>query len=291
MQNKIVRYLGRKKRVALVISLFSLSQVFASWAFASLANAETAPIISAVQITGGTGKTSEDFIELYNPSSVHFNLKGYRLVKRSATGTTDSLIKSWTADAYIPPHSFYLWANSDFTSISTAPDLTSTATLAGHNGVALRFGASDTGTTIDSIAWGVTTNSFTNVSATNPAVSESVTRLNVFDLAAGFSILPSSPRNSNVQLLPPTPDDPAVLVDNATCNPISPQSVIVGGAVSLTVSVQNTGTTQWEPNSYGLNQSVLNIVTALSQAVAPAASAEFPLNLSAPTTEGEYSYV
>ena len=51
------------------------------------ARADTADyvVINEVQITGGTGRTSDDFIRLYNPTSEIFNLKGHRLVKKSGT--------------------------------------------------------------------------------------------------------------------------------------------------------------------------------------------------------------
>ncbi len=170
-----------------------------------IARADSGVIISAVQITGGVGKTAEDFIELYNPGSEAFNLKGYRLVKRSGTGTTDSSIKSWTEDTFIPAHSFYLWANTDFVTIPVVPDLTSTATLADNNGVAIRLGAADTGTIIDSVAWGTAANGFTNVSSANPGAGAALSRVDLFDAAAGFEIGVSSPHNSTMQFLPPNP--------------------------------------------------------------------------------------
>ncbi len=135
-------------------------------------------LISEVQITGGTGKTNNDFIELYNPNDTRVNLKGYRLVKRTKTGTTDTSIKSWTTDAFIEAKGFYLWANSDYTDISTAPDVVTTGSLANDNGVALRYGSEDTGTVIDSVAWGAAENVFIESSkfSTNPGANESIQR-------------------------------------------------------------------------------------------------------------------
>src|SRR6187402_887607 len=86
-------------------------------------------IISAVQITGGTGKTHEDFIELYNPTDQPFDLNGHRLVKRTSTGITDTTVKEWNEETIVQAHHFYLWANSNFTIIPAAPDSTSSATL------------------------------------------------------------------------------------------------------------------------------------------------------------------
>ncbi|MEK7612074.1 MAG: lamin tail domain-containing protein [Patescibacteria group bacterium] len=117
-------------------------------------------VISEFQTSGGAGQTTDDFIELYNPLSTPFNLKGHRLVKRSANATKDTSIKSWTADTFIPAHGFYLWANSEFTSLGTVPDTTTTASIADDNGIALREGPADTGTIVDSIAWGTASNGF-----------------------------------------------------------------------------------------------------------------------------------
>lgn len=174
--------------------------------FVPTVHADSTVIISAVQTTGGAGKTSEDFVELYNPGNESFNLKGHRLVKRSGTGAADSSIKSWTEDTFIPAHSFYLWANGEFTTISMTPDLVSTATLADNNGVAIRLGAADTGTIIDSMAWGTANNGFNNVSSINPGAGASLSRVNLFDTSDGYSIGASHPRNSTVQFLPPNPE-------------------------------------------------------------------------------------
>src|SRR4051812_22654303 len=71
-------------------------------------------VINQVQITGGAGKTSSDFIEIFNPTAGDLDLKGLRLVKRTQTGTSDTLIKSWTDSVIIPSNGYYLWANSNF---------------------------------------------------------------------------------------------------------------------------------------------------------------------------------
>jgi hypothetical protein len=141
-------------------------------------------LISQIQITGGTGKTSNDFIEIYNPTSQQFNLKGYRLVKRTQTNTSDTLIKSWTVDTFIPALGFYLWANSNFADISALPDSTTSETLSNDNGIAIRYGSNDTGAVIDSVAWGKAQNTFATSSVAftsnpfplNPSAGQSLLR-------------------------------------------------------------------------------------------------------------------
>jgi len=167
--------------------------------------------VSQVQITGGTGKTDHDFVELFNPGVVPVNLKGYRLVKRSVNGNADTSLKSWTADAFIPAHGFYLWANSNFTDIVKVPDVTTSGTLSNDNGIALRMGASDSGTVVDSIAWGATTNIFRNVSLVNPIAGQSLVRQSLYQDTAPFIVQTAEPRNSTVTDGPPiVPPEPII---------------------------------------------------------------------------------
>ena len=135
-------------------------------------------LISEIQITGGTGKSNNDFIELYNPNNFQVNLSGYRLVKRTKVGESDTSIKSWTSDAFIPAKGYYLWANSDYADIALAPDAATSVTLANDNGVAVRFGAENTGTIIDSVGWGLAANNFVEMAVfnENPIANQSISR-------------------------------------------------------------------------------------------------------------------
>ena len=160
-------------------------------------------LISEVQITGGTGKTNNDFIELYNPNDSQVNLNGYRLVKRTKTGTVDSSIKSWTSDAFIPAKGYYLWANSDYTDISSVPDVKTSATLANDNGIAIRFGAEDTGTIIDSVGWGANQSSLIETQAfgDDPIANQSISRQTEIDTnnnSADFIKSKLTPKNSGI---------------------------------------------------------------------------------------------
>ncbi len=138
-------------------------------------------VISEVQITGGTGHTTDDFIEIYNPTDSPVNLKGYRLVKRTATGGSDSLIKSWTTDALIAAHGFYLWADGNYSAISVTPDVTTSSSIAADNAIAIRLGANDTGDIIDAVGWGNASNALIETSpfSTNPGANESLVRKNI----------------------------------------------------------------------------------------------------------------
>lgn len=183
-------------------------------------------IISEIQITGGSGQTTNDFIELYNPTNTAINLKGYRLVKRTKTGINDSDIKSFTKDEFIPAYGFYLWANSNYISIPILPNATTTATIANDNGIALRFGKADEGEIIDALAWGEAENIFIETATfpNNPEVNQSIERnlvTKIFTLQAS-----PSPQNSQSSTEPPLaenlPPESTPAVATSTPSAITP---------------------------------------------------------------------
>lgn len=282
------------KKIAFSLGIFALA---ISTAGASLliktAHAVTNPlIISAVQTTGGEGKTGEDFVEIYNPNSEPFNLNGYRLVKRSGAGTADSAIKSWSSDTMIPAYSFYLWANSGFTTISSTPDTVTSSTLADNNGVAIRFGANDTGTLVDSLSWGTTTNGFTSSGIANPIAGQSIVRNSLFE-NLGYGLSGSQPRNSSKQVLPVSAPEPVPvpqLVDDSTCKIIDTNSSDESVQIS-SVTFTNTGNTSWVSPSYivdGLNSE--DIALNSSQSVAPGGVLNSDLQFPVPLSGGKQVY-
>ncbi len=288
IRSLIVNHMKKRIRYLLAIvslTVFGLSQ-------SSVVHAEVAEpnplIISAVQITGGEGKTSEDFIELYNPNPTPVNLNGYRLVKRSATGTADSSIKSWSTDTFVPPYSFYLWANSSFTSISSVPDIVTSSTLADNNGVGLRLGGLDAGTLVDSLAWGITSNGFKESGLTNPVGGQSITRDTLLDINSTYSISKSSPRNSTVQLLPESSPDP---IDDSVCS-LNSSSISVeqgSGNSNVVVNFINTGNTIWGSPDYIIEAGVNDILLD-TQIISPNSQLTLNQEIATPANVGDYNY-
>lgn len=166
-----------KKQIFFAVLLLLVGSFFV-WIKLSLAQIANHLVISEVQITGGAGQTTNDFIELYNPTSSPIDLSGYRLVKRTANGTTDTTIKSWTSSVLVPAHGYYLWANNSYTTIPTTPDTTTSQSIADNNGIALRQGAENEGIIIDSLAWGTATNIFVGGTTfpENPGTNQSIER-------------------------------------------------------------------------------------------------------------------
>lgn len=161
-------------------------------------------IINEVQINGADN-AQEDFIELYNSTGTNVNLKGCRLVKRTKTGASDTLIKSWTEDAIVTAGGYHLWANNanSFSERIKAGAATS-QTIASDNGIALRKGKNDEGVIIDSVGWGECANVFIegSVFPENPDEGKSIERKNFIDSnnnSSDFAInnLPS-PQNTKI---------------------------------------------------------------------------------------------
>jgi len=154
--------------------------------------------ISQIQITGGKNNTGNDFIEFFNASSSSVNLKGCRLVKRPGNAQSDTLVKSWSKDTFIPAKSFYLWANSGYVSIAAKPDVVSSATISDNTGVALRLGAVNTGEILDAVSWGKTENGFNNISSANPGAGQSLIRTDLYGATSSYFVGASNPSNSSI---------------------------------------------------------------------------------------------
>jgi hypothetical protein len=71
---------------------------------------------------------------------------------------------AWTSSIIVPAHSYYLWASSvnGFSTLVGA-NVSSTDFLAANNSIAIRQGALNTGTLIDSLSWNNTVDSFTSL--------------------------------------------------------------------------------------------------------------------------------
>jgi hypothetical protein len=201
-------------------------------------------VISQFQ-TGG-GVATDEFVELHNVSGVAQDLNGHRLVYRSSTGTSDATtpLAVWTTSTMVPAGGYYLVAASPGYDGAPVADRTynsgsiSMSGAAAGAGIALRNGAANTGTIVDSVAYGTTTTTtFAETANTSvPPNNDSRARKSsgcqdTDNNANDFEALsPSAPRNS--------------LTATVTC-----------GATALTISVSdvtmaegNAGTTTFTFN-------------------------------------------
>jgi len=112
-------------------------------------------LIAAVQIAGAS--SSNDFVKLYNPTASAVDMSGWKLHKKSQTGTDYSL-KVFPTGSTIAAGQSFTWANStDGFSETVAANVSSTETLAADNSVALMDAA---GNIIDAVAWGTGTDQY-----------------------------------------------------------------------------------------------------------------------------------
>jgi hypothetical protein len=112
-------------------------------------------LIAAVQIAGAS--SSNDLVKLYNPTATAIDMSGWKLHKKSSTGTDYSL-KVFPAGSVIGAEQSFVWANSDdaFSEIVSA-NVSSTETLAANNSVELMDAA---GNIVDAVAWGTGANQY-----------------------------------------------------------------------------------------------------------------------------------
>lgn len=121
----------------------------------SKANVAEHLVLSEIQLAGASA--SEDFVEIYNPTSLNISLDGYRLVKRTSTGTVDTGLVVFASTDQIPAYGYFLWCNSSL-SASLTCDKNTSGTIANNNSVALRNGAENTGEIVDAVSFGSVTN-------------------------------------------------------------------------------------------------------------------------------------
>ena len=112
-------------------------------------------LIVEVQIAGDS--SNNDYIKIYNPQNQEVDVSGYKLRKRSSTGS-ESSIKVFPNGSKISAKGFFIWANSqnDYY-LKINADIWSSATLAKNNSVAL---LNLEGKIIDALTWGKSQNPF-----------------------------------------------------------------------------------------------------------------------------------
>ena len=107
-------------------------------------------------VTATTASANDEFIELFNPCFVPVNLNGWRLVYRSAAGTTDSVLVNWTGTV-IPARSYLLYVSTAYGGGANDGVYNAASMSATGGGVAVRNPAN---AIIDSVGYGTATNIF-----------------------------------------------------------------------------------------------------------------------------------
>jgi hypothetical protein len=164
------------------------------------AQAETVThiIINEIQITGAN--SNDEFIELFNPTDTSITLDGYKLSKKTKSGTESTLLSSTSSTKFlgtIPAHGYFLIAHLSYKDKITA-DLgySSSYSIASDNTILLYDRDSKL---LDKVGFGIATDS-ENTPAINPGNNHSLERNNFADTnnnSIDFFVTTSpSPRNS-----------------------------------------------------------------------------------------------
>ena len=115
-----------------------------------------APAVRINEIqTGTSGSAADEFVELVNAGSGSADISGWKVVYRSAAGTSDTTLATVPSNTTLAPGGFYLVGGNAYAG-ATAADQSFSAGLAATGGA---VGVRDaTGALIDSGGWGTATN-------------------------------------------------------------------------------------------------------------------------------------
>lgn len=258
------------KKYFLVVALLALLSGFGIVSFRASAQnvlsfiAQSPSVSSTIvisQFQAGGSVADDEFVELHNVSAAPFDLNGYRLVYRSATGSSDvGPFAVWTATTILQPGQYYLIASTNYSGgvvadTTYSPSVCACSMGSAGGGLALRNGAQNTGAIIDSVGWGTATNAFVEGSAAVvPGNSNSDARKqsgcqdtdsNVNDFQ---NIVLGVARNTATTAVSCSGGGPTTLAGFGSA---SPNQVAPGGLTLLTVSVTPATT----PSSTGITVS------------------------------------
>ncbi len=159
-------------------------------------------IINEIQLSGGTGKSTNEFLELYNPSAKDIDLSDFRMEKKTKTGTKIVLVAPVDFKGKIPSDSYFLIAHPDFDD-PILPDLIysklpsgSFPSISENNSILLY---DKNGILLDKVGLG-SSSDFEEKAAPNPGNNKSIERNNFIDSNNNFNdfeiSLKATPQNS-----------------------------------------------------------------------------------------------
>ncbi|MEI6634596.1 MAG: lamin tail domain-containing protein, partial [Chlamydiota bacterium] len=140
-------------------------------------------VISQFTTTGPGGATDE-FVEIYNPTSAAIDISGWRLRYKAASGTTWSTRTTVAAGTTLGVYSFYLFGHTSYTGtvLANATFTTGAADAGGHYCI-------DNGATIqDTVGWGTAIAPETSAAPVQSGTANSVQRkVNTSSTAASMA--------------------------------------------------------------------------------------------------------
>jgi Lamin Tail Domain len=119
--------------------------------------------------TGTEGALANEFVELVNAGTAVADLSGYKLVYRSAAGTSDVSLGTLPEGTMLAAGAFFLFGGSGYAGAHAADKTFATGLASAGGGLALRTAE---GAIVDSVAWGEATNAFVEgVAAAAPPIA------------------------------------------------------------------------------------------------------------------------
>lgn len=103
---------GKMRNIIWGISFFVLWFPFFGYAEESEKKDIPKIRLNEIHFTGGSGKSSEDFVEIYNYGQEAIDLLGWSLRKETAGGTNTSLF-GFSSETILDPGEFFVWANKE----------------------------------------------------------------------------------------------------------------------------------------------------------------------------------
>ena len=130
-------------------------------------------VISEIKITGGSGKSTDEFAEIYNPSENDISLSGWQLIKKTTSGNEYILVDDF-GNKEIKAHSFFLIVHPAGYLSEVPPDFyyTTTNSIASNNTVVL---LDNEGKEVDRVGMG-TASDFEGEAVGNPGSNKSIER-------------------------------------------------------------------------------------------------------------------
>jgi hypothetical protein len=188
------------KKFPSVMAIFAAA--IAVFSAAKFARAETAShlIINEIQTAGAS--SNDEFVELFNPSESSIVLDGYRLSKKTKSGSESTLLSSATSTKFlgiIPAHGYFLIAHPDYKGSYPADLAYSSSSSISSDNTLILYDKS--GTLLDKVGFGATID-FEGSPAPNPSSNQSIERNSFVDtnnnIADIFTNNTPSPRNSAI---------------------------------------------------------------------------------------------
>ncbi len=176
-------------------------------------------VINQVMVSGSSGQSTNEFIELYNPTGSDVVLDGWSMVKRTSSGTAYVLVDSFTG-MIIPPGHYFLITHPTGYLGTAEPDITYSSgnSMADNNSVEL---IDADGGIVDLVGFGSATHA-ESAPAANPGSNKSIVRTDGIDTdnnAADFSTLdvPQPHNTSYVPVADATADDEPIAYATTVC--------------------------------------------------------------------------